>query len=121
MSWALLLTICAFSAYADRVTGARKALHKNKPEQARKLLDKELARHPQNAGAKYIYALLFLQADSTGSGLDSAHAYLQQAAQFFRGRMPKSGKVGVNRALLTRPLPGKSLRCGPGVYHFASR
>ncbi len=83
MSWALLLTICAFSAYADRVTGARKALHKNKPEQARKLLDKELARHPQNAGAKYIYALLFLQADSTGSGLDSAHAYLQQAAQFF--------------------------------------
>jgi outer membrane protein assembly factor BamD (BamD/ComL family) len=93
MSWALLLlTICAFSAYADRVTGARKALQKNQPEQARKLLDKELAKHPQNAGAKYIYAQLFLQADSTGSGLDSAYAYLQQAAQFFSQTDAKTRK-----------------------------
>ena len=79
----LLLTICSFSAYADRVTDARKALEKNQPEAARKLLDKELAKQPGNAGAKYVYALLFLAADSKGNGLDSAYAYLKQAAQFF--------------------------------------
>ena len=79
----LLLAICSFSAYADRVTGARKALQKNQPEEARKLLDKELVRKPANAGAKYVYALLFLAADAQGKGLDSAYAYLRQAAQFF--------------------------------------
>jgi len=79
----LLLTICSFSAHADRVTDACKALEKNQPEEARKLLDKELAKQPGNAGAKYVYALLFLAADSKGNGLDSASAYLKQAAQFF--------------------------------------
>jgi hypothetical protein len=84
MGWALLLVaVCSFSAHADRVTGAHKALQKNQPGEARKLLDKELAKQPGNAGAKYVYALLFLAADSQGKGLDSAYAYLKQAAQFF--------------------------------------
>jgi hypothetical protein len=79
----LLAAVCAFSARADRVTGAHKALQKNQPAEARKLLNKELARQPGNAGAKYVYALLFLAGDAQGPGLDSAYAYLKQAAQLF--------------------------------------
>ncbi len=104
----LLLAVCSFSALADRVTGACKALQKNQPIEARKLLDKELAKQPANAGAKYVYALLFLAADSTGTGLDSARAYLEQAAQFFPQTDPKTRrkwqKSGITHEAITAKL-----------------
>ena|GEM_PF-1285533 len=121
-----LLICIGWSAevYADRVTSALKKLRKNHLEDARTYLDKALRKNPENAGARYVYALYFLyqyapapsqsiaslntEGLSTGPGhitgnseayLDSAYACIRAAAASFpqtdRGALRRWQKAGI--------------------------
>ena len=60
--WLLAISLLCYSnAYADRVKAALGKLKKNQPQEARIHLDKALRKNPDNAGARYVYALYFLQ------------------------------------------------------------
>lgn len=75
----LFFCFASVSVKADRVPKAYKKLQKNKPEKAKLLLDKELKKSPQHAGAKYVYALYFLKQNNPFYHLDSAYAYVLAA------------------------------------------
>ncbi len=108
----LLILICCipFSTQADRVTRAYKSLVKDKPQKAKELLDKELKKNPENAGAKYVYSLYFLHPGNEAVHLDSAYKYVLAAGENFantkKSTLKQWNKLGIN----AEAVAGKKLQ-----------
>ncbi len=116
----LIIGLClSVEARADRVTSALKKLQKKHTEEVRTSLNKILRKEPKNAGAKYVYALYFLQgyapvtaqptasltrtpSISNESYLDSAYAYIRLAIaelpQTERSTLRRWKKAGIDSA-----------------------
>ncbi len=119
--WILVCVSISTEAYADRVTTALKKLQKKRFEDARACLNKALHKEPGNAGAKYVYALYFLQSYAppqaqptaslahtplvtTETYLDSAYAYIRAAIADFprteRSTLRRWKKAGIDSVAL---------------------
>jgi hypothetical protein len=72
----------------------------NKPQKARELLDKELKKNPQSAGAKYLYSLYYMHPANPAAQLDSAYKYILAARENFsetnKSTLKRWNKVGIN-------------------------
>ncbi len=65
--------------YADRVSKALKKLQQGKHEKVEILISKSLEKHPVNAGAHYVLALLYFDSTYHRHHLDSAHYFIELA------------------------------------------
>lgn len=98
----LLASVCWVKA--DRIKKAYQNLQKNRLEQVRPLLRKELSKNPQSAGAKYVYGLYFLHPQNPQRHLDSAYAFVMAAQTDFpqadKGDRKSWAKIGLTEATL---------------------
>lgn len=96
----ILIWLIPLGVHADRVTRAYKSLAKDKPHKAKELLDKEIRKNPDNAGAKYVYGLYFLHPANPSAHLDSAYKYVLAAGHNFsetkKSILKKWNKLGIN-------------------------
>lgn len=75
----LSLFLSTSFAFADKITSALKQLEKENYEKAKSLLDKELEKNPQSAGAFHVYSLYFFVYKNPDFNLDSAYFYIKAA------------------------------------------
>jgi hypothetical protein len=79
-------------AFADRITNAYSNIKKGDFPKAKALLDKQLEKEPQNAGAFHVLAYYFFEEKNPDYYLDSAYFFVQKALAEYPKANPKDTK-----------------------------
>jgi hypothetical protein len=85
----LAISFTATSARADRVLNALSQLQKNEFSKAKELIDKELEKETQSAGAWQVLSLYYFSEKNPAYSIDSAYASVLKAIEFFPQNNPK--------------------------------